>query len=223
MKRLFLTGVVVIGMTSPSHAFIGAVFQAAQTARDEAYKEFMKFQAIQQLKTLRDNYTSSMRYYTYIRELNSGKGITANVLGKLHDIGERTGLEAKARMEYDWVYDPAYESRLDALVSQMDKTASTRVKVAADIFTASLEGKRVGEEIASKGSKPNAQITQADILKATGIQIQQTAQTNALLAQIVQLNTETTHLALEKEAAAARQRAFYRKAKEKRKSNELAR
>ncbi len=194
MKRawiaLFLLGVFV----SPGFAFIDAVISTAKAAKDEVYQKFMMVKAIEQLKALRDNYEAARRYYAMIKKLNEGKGILPNIARKVGDIGDDIAKEAQQQFKDDWINDKGYHSDIDRAIGKMDDYASGKVRYAGKVFSKSLEAQKEGERISQEADSLDPKSTQTMILKTQALQLQLAAQTNANMAQLLEVNTRSYRL-----------------------------
>jgi hypothetical protein len=188
---------LVVLVSSPGFAFVDAIVSTAKAAKDEVYQKFMMVKAIEQLKALRDNYEASMRYYAMIKKLNEGKGILPNIATKVGDIGDKLAKEAQQQFEDDWINDKGYHSDLDRAIGKMDDYASGKVRYAGKVFSKSLEAQKEGERISHEADSLDSKNTQKMMLKTQALQLQLAAQTNANMAQLLDVNTRTYKLQLE--------------------------
>lgn len=195
-KILFFLGIIFLA--TPSWGFFGAVVQTAQSAKDAVYQKFMMLKAVQQLKSLRDNYQASRRYYAMYQRLNEGKGILPNVAHRVADIGLKTTQQAQAQFEDDWIYDKGYGSNVDQTMEKMDGYVSTRIRYAGKSFEQFIEARDTAEEIALNADSLDSKSTQKMILKTQALQMQLAAQASANLSQLLDVNTRLYRLQLEK-------------------------
>ena len=137
--RIVLFVLLIFFACSPNaNAFFDASVSAAQAAKEEAYEKFMMLKAVEQLKSLRDNYEASMRYYAMYKQLNEGKGILPNIAQKLGDIGDEVAKQAQQQFDDDWIYNKGYGSDVDKTVSKMDQYSSDKVRYAGQVFLQSV-------------------------------------------------------------------------------------
>ena len=197
MKRIGSVIFLLAVFVSPGFAFVDAVISTAKAAKDEAYQKFMMIKAVEQLKSLRDNYEASMRYYAMIKKLNEGKGILPNIAHKVGDIGDDVANEAQQQLNDDWINDKGYRSGLDKAIEKMDDYASGKVRYAGKVFSKSLDAQKEGQRISDEADSLDPKMTQTMILKTQALQLQLAAQTNQNMAQLLDVNTRMYQLQLE--------------------------
>ena len=197
MKRTASVFMLALICATPCSAFIGAVAETAKAAKDEIYQRFMMLKAVEQLKSLRDNYQASMRYYALYKKWNEGRGFLPNVAQRIGDIGEGTYREAQLQMEDDWIHSRGYGSDVDQLIGKMDDYASNKIRYAGKVFEKSRDAEREGEKIALEAASLDAKSTQKMQLKTQALQLQLAAQTNANMAQLLDVNTRMYKLQME--------------------------
>lgn len=197
MKRTWSVIILLAVFVSPGFAFVDAIVSTAKAAKDEAYQKFMMIKAVEQLKSLRDNYEASMRYYAMYQKMNEGRGILANIAHKVGDIGDDVRKEAQQQFEDDWINDNGYHSDVDRAIGKMDDYASGKVRYAGKVFSKSLEAQKEGERISQEADSLDPKSTQRMILKTQALQLQLAAQTNANMAQLLDVNTRIYKLQLE--------------------------
>jgi hypothetical protein len=149
----------------------------------------MMLKAVEQLKSLRDNYEASMRYYAMYKKLNEGRGLLANIATKVGDIGDDVAREAQQQFQDDWINDKGYNSDIDRTIGKMDDYASAKVRYAGKVFSKALEAQKEGERISLEADSLDPKSTQKMILKTQALQLQLAAQTNANMAQLLEVNT----------------------------------
>ena len=197
MKRTWTAIILLVVFVSPGFAFVDAIVSTAKAAKDEVYQKFMMLKAIEQLKALRDNYQASVRYYAMFKKLNEGKGILPNIAHKVGDIGDDVAREAQQQFEDDWINDKGYHSGLERAINKMDDYASGKVRYAGKVFSKALDAQKEGERISQEADSLDPKSTQTMILKTQALQLQLAAQTNANMAQLLDVNTRTYKLQLE--------------------------
>jgi len=193
--RIILVLLLFFFACSPNaNAFFDAIISAAQAAKEEAYEKFMMLKAVEQLKSLKDNYEASMRYYAMYKQLNEGKGILPNIAQKVGDIGDNVAKQAQQQFDDDWIYSKGYGSDIDKTVSKMDQYSSDKVRYAGQVFSKALEAQTEGQKISSEADGLDTKTTQKMILKTQALQLQLAAQTNANMAQLLEVNTRMYQL-----------------------------
>ena len=188
----------ILFISPNARAFFDAVVGAANAAREEAYEKFMMLKAVEQLKSLRDNYEASMRYYEMYQEWNKGRGILYNVAHRVGDIGDEEWKQAQDQFNYDWITSKAYGSNVDKAIQKMDQYASEKVRYAGEIFSKALDAQNEGEKISIEADSLDPKATERMILKTQALQLQLAAQTNANIAQLLELHTRLYQLEIEK-------------------------
>lgn len=197
MRFVLLVAVLLLGFSTGASAFIGAAVETAKAAKDEIYQRFMMLKAVEQLKSLRDNYQASMRYYALYKKWNEGRGILPNIAQRVGDIGEDTYREAQLQMEDDWIHSRGYGSGVDRMIGKMDDYASNKIRYAGKVFEKSRDAEHEGEKIALEADSLDSKSTQKMQLKTQALQLQLAAQTNANMAQLLDVNTRMYKLQME--------------------------
>jgi len=197
MAITWLLAASLLFMSSPTWAFFDAIVDAARTAREAVYEKFMMIKAIEQLKALRDNYEASIRYYALFKSMNEGKGFLPNVAHRLADIGQEQIQEAEQQFEDDWVRDEGYGSSLDAAINKMDAYTSSKIRYAGRVFKKSLEAEDQGEKIFLDADLLDPKSTERMILKTEALQLELAAETNANVAELLDVEARACRLGLE--------------------------
>lgn len=195
---------LIFSVTVRANALFDAIASTAKAAKDEAFQRFMMIKAVEQLKTLRDNYEASMRYYAMFQKMNAGKGILPNIARRVADIGEDTYRQARLQFEDDWIHNKAYNSDVDQLIEKMDKYASDKIRYAGKVFERSREAEHEAAIISLEADSLDPKTTQRAALKAQALQLQLAAQTNENLAQLLDVNTRLYKLQMEHKQAQIR-------------------
>jgi len=214
MKRIILSLPLVFLLWTPSYAFLDAIASSYQAAQEAVYEKFMMAKTVEELKSLRDNYVASMRYYAYFKELNEGKGIVYNAANQIADIGDQTYQQAQMQFKNDWIYDPGGGSSLDAVMNNLDAYASTQVLYAGKVFQKSVLAQKEGEQLAAQ-SDTLTSLPQKLSVKSQALQIQLIAQTNANLAQLLEVNTRLYEIEMEHEKERWQEWDLFQKSVEK--------
>ena len=233
MSRFYIFRGLVVGLmalvATPSMAFTDGPVTAAIAMEQKVYDEFMRLQVVQQLKTLRDNYVASERYYAMMREMTGGKGVAANLSAQVVGLQNSTVMQVQNQFRDDWVKDPAYGSQLDQavnssdgkaadavtkqvnkLLNQMQTYGSTKIQVAEAISNSSIQNQNTGKQLAALSAQGTADkpISNADLLKALALLVQVNSQTNILLAQLLDVNSHVAQVEMNQQAALLKQSAI---------------
>lgn len=206
MKKYLILVMVLISYVSPSYAILGAIVQGAKTVHDEAYKRFMMINQIKQLKTLRDNYVASKRYYEKFRELNEGQGFVKNISNKIVDI-EKAELERmKDKFEKDWFYDPAINSDVDKFIGEKDDYIADKIKFVSQSVAHSIENFKKAEDLAVEAPLLDSKGTRTALVTTQSLQIQGLAQINRTLAILTEIQTKLLKIRLDEMESRIRER-----------------
>jgi len=199
MRKLVVCGVLVLSLSVNSWAFLDAIASTAQAVQTKLYQEFMMAKVVEEIKSLRDNYAASMRYYEYFKQMNQGKGIIGNFVQDIVNIGDQTVLQAQQEFSNDWIKDRGYHSDVEKTFRAMDQYASTKVRYAGQVFISSVQARKEGQKLAAAASTMDQSSPQRGILEGQAWMVQLQAETNANLSQLLDLNTRMYELQMERE------------------------
>jgi hypothetical protein len=211
MRKLILCGILVLGLAANSWAFLDAIASTAQAIQTKLYQEFMMAKVVEEIKSLRDNYAASMRYYEYFKQMNQGKGIIGNFVQDIVNIGDQTVQEAKQQFNNDWVRDQGYHSDVEKAFQAADEYASNKVKYAGQVFISSVQAQKEGQKLAAAASTMDQSSPQRAILEGQAWTVQLQAQTNANLAELIDLNTRLYELEMEHKKEEMREWSIFTK------------
>jgi hypothetical protein len=211
MRRIILCGVLVCSLSVSSWAFLDAIASTAQAVQTKLYQEFMMAKVVEEIKSLRDNYAASVRYYEYFKQMNQGKGIIGNFVQNVVNIGDQTVEEAKQQFNNDWVRDQGYNSDVEKTFRAADQYASSKVKYAGQVFISSVQAQKEGQKLAAAASTMDQSSPQRGILEGQAWTVQLQAQTNANLAELIDLNTRLYELEMEHKKQEMREWSIFTK------------
>jgi len=197
MGGALFVAVLLTSEPVPSWAFLDAIATTAQAVETKLYQEFMMAKIVEQIKTLRDNYAASLRYYNYFKQMNEGRGIIGNFVHNIVDIGQSTVQEAEQQFQYDWIKDQGYHSQVEQAFKKADQYASSKISYAGKVFITSIQGEKEGEKLAAAADTMDQKSPQRALLEGEAWNVQLQAQTNANLAELIDLNTRLYELEIE--------------------------
>src|SRR5689334_1905068 len=134
MRKIWFAILFIFLFVRPSHAFLEVAFEAAEKAREIAYQNFMQLKAVQQLKTLRDNYVAGKEYYEMAKKLNEGRGLAANIKDRLMDIGDEESKKIQKQFEDDWIVSRPTNTLVDQWVDKGKKYIQDKIDYAEKVF-----------------------------------------------------------------------------------------
>lgn len=212
-KKFFLLGLCLL-FCAPSHAFLAAIAEGADKAREEAYRQFMMLKAVQQLKMLRDNYTDARELYAMAKKMNEGRGLMANILDRVGDIGEETAQKIQGQFKYDWLTSKPERSRVSDTLREMDLYVSDKIRYAGKVFEVSRQAETEAAKLASESHSLDPKASRDAALKAQALQLQLSAQQNANLANLLDVDTRLYDLMLKNAQRDLRETVQYNQAAE---------
>jgi hypothetical protein len=218
-----ISAALLLSCAKPSYAFLDAIVTAADRARQEIYEKFMMAKAVEQVKSLRDNYAASMRYYNYFKQMNEGRGIVGNFVHNITDIGDQTVYDARQQFHDDWIRDRGYGSDVEATFQKMDRYASQKVGYSEKVFETAIQGQKEGQKLAEAAATMDPKSPQRAIVQGQAWTVQLQAQTNANLAQLIDLNTRMYELELERKKQDMQEWQIFHKSAEKARQRILGR
>jgi len=192
MKRklcLFAVVLVLAGQT-PAHAlFVDTFVGGLQYAQDQAYRAFMKIQMIEQLRILKENYDSSVRYYKEFQRLNQGRGIIHNVAMQIRTAAEGMGEDLERRIDRDFINTYNTDTKVDRFFKGIDRSLADNMRYAGDELGHLIANRKLGVDIArnADGLSPKEAANLA--VKAQGLQLQMLAQVHEDNLRLIELHS----------------------------------
>jgi len=199
MKRILLTVGLFFLLTAPSHAFLdtalGGAAKSITAAYDKAYQEFMKAQAIQQTRTLIQNYNESKRFYDRMKEISDYKGgIGAYVTDNIKSSIDKNNADKYWQLEYDFMRaDPEDTAYVKKWISDVDKKVDNKFDYSKEIHAINLKrDKSIKDDIIGKAKDKNLKQEDRDKIafQASITQLEVTNEMNKNLQQLLILETE---------------------------------
>lgn len=145
MKKLLVFCCLFFACAVPGHAFIDTVLGGAAKSitatYDKAYQEFMKLQAIQQTKTLLQNYNESKRFYDRMKEISDYKGgVGAYIADNMKSAIDKNNNNLYWQMNYDFMRtDPDDTAYVRKWVADTDKKIENKVDYSKEIHDINLK------------------------------------------------------------------------------------
>jgi len=155
-------------------------------ASDKAYQAVMKIKVIEQIRTLKQNYDASQRYYKEYQRLNSGKGFLHNVGDQIARGGNQIYDQLQTQIDRDFL-NTYVDSDVDRMFRATDRKIRSTLKYAVDATLAAAKNRGKGVAIAegANGLTPKAAANLS--AKADGLQLQllqQIHEDNLLLIEL---------------------------------------
>jgi hypothetical protein len=183
----------------PSHAFLetalGGVTKSITAAYDKAYQEFMKLQAIEQTRTLVQNYNESKRFYDRMKEISDYKGgIGAYVSDNIKSSIDKNNADKYWQMEYDFMRaDPEDTAYVKKWISDVDKKVDNKFDYSKEIHAINLKrDKSIKDDIIAKAKDKSLKQEDRDRIafQAAITQLEVTNEMNKNLQQLLILENE---------------------------------
>jgi len=102
MKKSALVFCLILVWATPSFAFVTAILEGAEKAREEAYRQFMMLKAVQHLKALSDTYKESKNYYELMKKISEGQTCFPVRTNRVMDMGEELAAKQEKHFAGDW-------------------------------------------------------------------------------------------------------------------------
>lgn len=176
-KKLAPAVALLLLWGTPAHAIIfDTAISGIQYAQQQAYQAFMKLKIIEEIKILKENYDSSVRYYTEFQRLNSGKGLFQNVGEMLKTASGQMADELKANADRDFVHTYNTDTGVDRFFHSVDRGIASHMKYAGDELANAISNRRTGVQIAQEANGLSPKDAANLSAKAAGLQLQMLTQ-----------------------------------------------
>lgn len=128
MKRIFLTGLIVVFSYSYSFAILGAIQSAAHNVKVVAYQAFMKVKIIKQIQVLTKNYNDSKDFYNYMKRISGHSGgIAGYMRDEITESMRRSNEDIYWQFRSDIQTAPDDKRYIRNYIQGADKAASDRI------------------------------------------------------------------------------------------------
>jgi len=187
MQKLSLIVLLFVLAAPPAHAqfLVGSVVSGVQAAQEEAFEAFMKIQLVQQLEVLRQNYQASVNYYQQFKQLNSGKGILANLSQQLKS-AEDSQLQQESQ---ELLHSYTGPTATDNFFQTVDQTIYDNLKYAGAEAANAISDKQTGVSIAQSASGLSPKDADNLSAKSQGLELQMLAQIHQDDLRLIQLSS----------------------------------
>jgi len=187
MNRISAALLLLAIAAPPAHAqfLVGSVVSGVQAAQEEAFEAFMKIQLVQQLEVLRQNYQASVNYYQQFKQLNSGKGILAN-LGRQLKSAEDSQLQQESQELFN---SYSGQTATDNFFQTVDQTIYNNLKYAGEEAANAISDKQTGVSIAQSASGLSPKDADNLAAKSQGLELQMLAQIHQDDLRLIQLSS----------------------------------
>ncbi len=163
--------------TSPAHALFGdEAILSMQYAEDKTFHAFMQLQVVQEIATLKANYDASVRYYNEFKQLNSGKGLFANLGHQIKVSQDQEDQKIQQELNQTFIH-PARNrnTATDDLFKALDHAIAANIKYAGDEMANLISNRQVGVNVAQNAEGLSPKDAANLGAKAQGLQLQMLA------------------------------------------------
>ncbi|MFH1414915.1 MAG: hypothetical protein ABIH89_02370 [Elusimicrobiota bacterium] len=204
MKRIFLTGSMIVFSCSYSFAFLGAIQDTAHNAKVVAYQAFMKAKIVKQIQILTKNYKDSRDFYDYMKRISGHSGgIPGYMKDEITESMRRSDEDIYWQFRNDIQTAPDDKRYIYNYIKGADKAASDRIREAGKsienkihyLETVHKRGKKRDEDIedfsdkASKDKLDENKRKELDIIhKALSLETLSSIDRN--IRQLLKMNVE---------------------------------
>jgi len=191
MKRVVLAAcAVTILLPVRAHAFItDSAIAGIWYARDMAYQAFMKLKVVEEVRTLKENYDASVRYYDLFKRMNSGKGLVHNVADQLATAGKHVARDLEARINRDFVDTYNTDTDVDKFFRGIDMKINSSMRYAGDELANVISNLDAGAKIAGNANGLSPKDAANLSAKAGGLQLQMMVQLHEDNLRLIELQT----------------------------------
>lgn len=125
MKKCVCCLCLIVGLSGYSHAFVdaivGSINDNANAVRQAAHEKFVELKWIQQIKTLRDNYVDSQKFYNRMKVITDHRGGVGGYFSdEMKARAERLQDDAYWDIRYWWESDPSDTTEIQKLIDDTD-------------------------------------------------------------------------------------------------------
>jgi len=169
MKKLLLSAFLICVCYVPAFAFIdtivGGAAKTITATYDKAYQEFMKLQAIQQTRTLVQNYNESKQFYDWMKEISDYKGgVGAYIVDNMKSAIDKNNNNLYWQLNYDFMRtDPDDTAYVRKWVADTDKKIENKVDYSKEIHDINLKrDSNIKSNILAKAGNPDLKPEERD-------------------------------------------------------------
>lgn len=189
-RGLTLAVALVLACHGRAHAlFVDTFVGGLQYAQDQAYKAFIKIQMIEQLRVLKENYDSSVRYYKEFQRLNQGRGIIHNVAMQIRTAAEGMGEDLERRIDRDFINTYNTDTKVDRFFKGIDRSIADNMRYAGDELGHLIANRKLGVDIARNADGLSPKDAANLAVKAQGLQLQMMAQIHEDNLRLIELHS----------------------------------
>ncbi|MFH2201791.1 MAG: hypothetical protein ABIJ96_01615 [Elusimicrobiota bacterium] len=196
LKALIILA-VLLAAPARAHAMFGAdsFLAGVWYTKDMAYQSFRKLKVIEEIRIMKQNYDSSMRYYQMFKQMNSGQGLLHNVKTRLKVAGDQMAYDLEAQIDRDFIHTYNTDTKVDKFFQGIDQKIYRNMRYTGDGLAKLIQkadtGVRISENASGLSPKDAANLS----VKAQGLQFQMMVQLHEDNLRLIEL--QTMHLAVE--------------------------